>query len=310
MQSGLPPARVFRPGQEGLPCCPPLRHVAGWAKAVEIPIFAAWCLLAGTVALCETPPPDGQPQPEPASAADIIVCHTRGPITVDGKLDEPDWEMAATVSFDWEKFWEPGPDGKRVFSLGKAKSPISWGKLLWDDENLYLAFSCKDADLIATLEGRDSKIWTEDAIELFVRPSRDSSRYWEYEWSPKNQVLDIAWGPEGDRDVERDKQWNGTGQSATAVQGTLNNPGDTDQGWQIEVRIPFKDFEAVNKTAPKPGDVWSGMLLHYSKWMEGNKKHGRTLLSCPTMDSSQTEKYNRMIFSAEISKAAQPENKP
>lgn len=225
----------------------------------------------------------------------IVVEYTRTPVTIDGKLDEAAWANAREVPLDWEKIWSRDQDGQRQSSLVKCPAPISWTKLLWDYDNLYFAGYCKDADLLATLEGRDADLWKDDAIELFIRPSTNSTRYWEYEWSPKNQLLDVAWGPAEDRDFDRNKQWNGTSESAVLVKGSLNKRDDVDEGWQIEARIPFTDFAAG---APNTGDAWTCFVLHYSKWLENDnpKKQIRTLQTGTSMLSKELDGYNRLLF--------------
>lgn len=270
-------------------------------ETVRVGLLTLASCLTGGVLLAS---PASEPEPPP-----LEIRRTTGPIKIDGKFDEADWKNALAIPLNWEKVWGLDKDGKRQATMVKCESPVSWAKLLWDDDNLYFAFAGEDKDLIATITERDGDLWTEDAIELFVRPTLESTRYWEYEWSPANQVLDIAWGPEGDRDLARDKRWNGTGESAVLVCGAPNKNDAVDEGWQIEVRIPFSDFAAVAPRAPKAGEIWTGTVLHYSKWMKNGKKTGRLFMSNPTMDSNQIAKYIRLIFSAENSKATQAENK-
>jgi hypothetical protein len=43
-----------------------------------------------------------------------------------------------------------------------------------------------------------------------------------------------------------------------SVDGTLNNPGDTDRGWSVEIAFPWKALAeyAHKETPPRPGDEW------------------------------------------------------
>ena len=69
-------------------------------------------------------------------ALPTYVAHrARGPIALDGILAEPDWDRAA-------------PSGAFTRSLdGKAASASTEARLLWDDQNLYVAFQSEDPHL-------------------------------------------------------------------------------------------------------------------------------------------------------------------
>ena len=48
--------------------------------------------------------------------------------------------------------------------------------------------------------------------------------------------------------------WNITGlKSAVKVNGTINNPNDTDKGWMLEIAIPWKAYKKgyFHKNVPK-----------------------------------------------------------
>jgi hypothetical protein len=60
--------------------------------------------------------------------------------------------------------------------------------------------------------------------------------------------------------------------TAVALQGTLNNSADTDQGWTLEIAIPWTAF-ASRQSVPKPqvGTTWR---INFSRveWKPGNPK--------------------------------------
>jgi len=79
-----------------------------------------------------------------------------GPISIDGKLDEPSWRLAPkSAPFVDIVTGEPAWFDTRV-------------ALLWDDVYLYFGFWIEETDVWGTLTGRDSKIWEENDIELFI----------------------------------------------------------------------------------------------------------------------------------------------
>ena len=52
--------------------------------------------------------------------------------------------------------------------------------------------------------------------------------------------------------------WSASGfKSAVFVEGTLNNPTDTDKKWTVEVAIPFSSLKITDlDISPKNGDSW------------------------------------------------------
>ncbi len=90
----------------------------------------------------------------------VYVCRrTARPISVDGILDEPDWGAAEPIRL------------VRTESGAVPEQPTSV-RVLWDDEYLYVAFECVDADVWATIEERDGGLWDEEVVEVFVDDDR------------------------------------------------------------------------------------------------------------------------------------------
>ena len=108
-----------------------------------------------------------------------IVKRTLGPIHIDGALEEPSWNAAAST----------GP-----FSLNEGKglpAEKTIAKMLWDDQNLYFAFQCEDTDIFATMKIRDQHLWEEEVVEVFIDPDGDQANYIELEINPLNTFLDL-----------------------------------------------------------------------------------------------------------------------
>jgi hypothetical protein len=65
------------------------------------------------------------------------IYRTPAPLTIDAKLDEPGWRQAPSAGdfhFNW---WKEGAKEQTV------------AKLLWDDENLYVGYYCRDKNISA-----------------------------------------------------------------------------------------------------------------------------------------------------------------
>ena len=80
-----------------------------------------------------------------------------GPIRIDAVLDEADWQRAPVAVLNECTNGTPLPPELR-----------SEARMLWDDENLYVAFDVADPDIRCTLSKRDDCLFEEDVVELFV----------------------------------------------------------------------------------------------------------------------------------------------
>ena len=101
-----------------------------------------------------------------------------GPIAIDGKLDEPSWQLAPkSTPFVDIVTGEPAWFDTRV-------------ALLWDDEYLYFGFSVEETDVWGTLTERDSRIYEENDVEVFIA-GRDA--YYEFEINALNTVYEVFW---------------------------------------------------------------------------------------------------------------------
>lgn len=173
---------------------------------------------------------------------DYVVHRADGPIRIDGILAEHAWDRAA----------EAGPFVRSVD--GKPAGAATGARLLWDDQNLYLAFSAEDRDVSGRFFKDDEPLYTSNVMEIFLNPSGDLSRYDEIEIAPTNALFDasFAGGPRQNMDLS----WSSRALHAVHVDGTLNDPSDVDRGWTAELAIPFSALTGMDKPRPACGDRW------------------------------------------------------
>jgi len=62
-------------------------------------------------------------------------------------------------------------------------------KILYSTKGIYFLFECKDKVLNADFQSDFEKLWTQDVVEVFIRPDEVSTDYVEYEISPLNLEL-------------------------------------------------------------------------------------------------------------------------
>ena len=87
----------------------------------------------------------------------------------------------------------------------------------------------------------------EEVVEVFIDPDGDGKEYAELEVNPLNVVVDlkVSAKPEGGVGWSSMK-WDIEGlKTAVAVYGTVNEREDRDQGWTVEIAIPWTGLKDV-----------------------------------------------------------------
>lgn len=223
-----------------------------------------------------------------AAAAAEFECRWAGsPPVVDGKLDDAVWERAQVIDA-FQSAWLP--EGAR-----KPPTPTK-ARLLWDREYLYFSADMEDWDVFANVTEQDGAIWTCDVFELFFKPAKDKTGYYEFEVNAANGKLDMflpSRGAGGYNRFAKDRVFHMD--SAVQVRGSINNWSDRDKGWSVEGRIPWRDFLPTGGR-PAPGEVWQHSLCRYdySAGLENQSLSANTPLSKP--DFHHYEDYAPLKF--------------
>jgi hypothetical protein len=186
------------------------------------------------------------------------IHRAKGPIAVDGRLDEPDWQTAPS-SGDFVR-----ADGRAV-SEDRTRA-----KLLWDDLNLYVAFEVEDRDLFTTFTTHDQPLYEQEVVELYLDPDGDGRTYHELQVSPANVTFDVYY-PECRE--EMDLRWESGMVTAVRPDGTLNRSDDEDRGWTVELAIPLASLKNAPRLPPQPGDRWRGNLYRLDKRGKAHKQN-------------------------------------
>jgi len=177
-------------------------------------------------------------------------------ISIDGNLYKDVWQQAA-----WSKRFVDMVNGQPgMYNTQTA--------LLWNEHHLYIAFTAEEPFVEATLTERDSIVFLENDLEVFID---GGDCYYELEVNAANTVYEVffiwkdaytkesrfniplfdvhqsqAYTFGGDYDRSGASFWKGTHprgirwaftnfdlpglQTAVQVEGTLNNNNDTDKG--------------------------------------------------------------------------------
>ena len=228
-------------------------------------------------------------QPLPAHT----IRRTSDKIAIDGDAAEETWRKAERVSafVTWD---------------GKETPDVTDVKMAWDDDALYILFVCRDTDIQASITNHDGALYQEDVVEAFIDPEADEKTYMELIVNPLNATLDnyCLCNPRHNMNAGilgwTLKDW----QTAVKVAGTVRPPGDaakndTDEGWSVEMRIPFSSValtDGPSGKAPPDGAQWRMALTRYA---HPGGKFLHTAWSAPYSPGwpHMTERFGKITFS-------------
>jgi hypothetical protein len=168
-------------------------------------------------------------------------------------------------------------------------------RLLWDDTFLYFGFTAEETNIWSTLTERDSKIYEENDLEIFIA-GRDA--YYEFEINAANVIYEVFWiwkdihqpggrywnRPEFDVTAHPLLMLDGVGghvhprgmrygfldwdlpglQHSVHIDGTLKRTYEPslsmpDRGWSAEIAVPWSSLALLadgRALPPNEGDVW------------------------------------------------------
>ena len=186
---------------------------------------------------------------EPITPQGYVCRRAATPISIDGLLGDAAWADAPwTADFvDIQGSAKPAPRFR------------TRAKLLWDDDYLYIAAELQEPHVWATLTQHDSVIFQDPDFEVFIDPDGDTHAYYEFEMNALNTSWDLFLDKPYMDQGKPDNAWDIPGlKTAVHVNGTLNNPADTDQGWTVEIAFPWKVLaeHARHLGPPTEGEQW------------------------------------------------------
>jgi len=183
-----------------------------------------------------------------------VIYKTYSKIEIDGKANEDSWKQVAWTS-DF-----------RDIEGGNKKEPQyrTRVKMLWDDENLYLFAEMAEPHIWAYYDTHDQIVYHENDFEVFIDPNQDTHEYFEIEINAQNTVFDLFMTKPYRNGGIPLITWDVKNmENAVFIDGTLNEPADTDKKWTIEMAIPFASLRlGVRTRLPEEGTIWK---LNFSR---------------------------------------------
>jgi hypothetical protein len=134
-------------------------------------------------------------------------------------------------------------------------------KMLWDDNALYIAAELEEPHVWATLTKHDSVIFEDPDFEVFLDPDADGHNYGELELNARNTTWDLLLARPYKDGGPAVHAWEIVGlKTGVHIDGTLNDPRDTDRGWTVEIAWPWTGLKELCRTEfplpPQDGDQW------------------------------------------------------
>jgi hypothetical protein len=210
-------------------------------------------LLAVTISALPAGPPAAPVNPP--APREYVAYKTATPPAIDGRLDDPAWAAAPwTEDFaDIEGYDKPAPAHRtRV-------------KLLWDDRALYIAAELAEPNVWATVTTHDAVIFHDPDFEVFLDPDGDNHLYAELEVNALNATWDLLLNKPYKDGGTPITAWEIVGlKTAVSVDGTLNDPRDTDRGWTVEIAWPWAGLKELS-TAPVPPRDGDHYRINFSR---------------------------------------------
>ena len=185
---------------------------------------------------------------------------------------------------------------------------------LWDDERFYVAYWIEEPQVRATLTKRDSFVWNDNDVELFVAGDdcyyeleinafgtvyeaffvwQDAlvrgSRFDRAGFDPMGRNVDLLggfqdasrWGrhPRGRRFAFLDFDLAGL-ETAVKVDGAINDPATIDRGWTVEMALPWKSIASLFDGRSLPPGEGDTLRCDFSRF-EAVRIHGKPLPENP-----------------------------
>jgi len=166
-----------------------------------------------------------------AIAQPVYDCRrtTQAP-TIDGRLNDKAWKEANTIDKLVDIRGGETPQPRQQTTI----------KMLYDDQFLYVGATLQEDYLRARIGRHDDIVWQDNDFEVFLNPYCDGKMYYELEVNALGTLLDLLMDRPYSEAGTCYISWNCQDlRYAVHCDGTLNDSSNTDQGWSVEMAIPF-----------------------------------------------------------------------
>lgn len=197
----------------------------------------------------------------------ITIPIVSTPPNIDGTLSEGEWSNAAKIPYF-------------VTVRGETPDRQTTARICYTDRALYVAFECGE-DSMSALKAeqmeRDSIVWRDDSVELFIQPG-SSLPYYHIAVNSLGTTYDAV----NMKIMESDISWDPKLKAA-------GSKGDS--AWFVEIEIPIADL-GVKRVSP--GDSWRVNLCRERKTSPENTSW--SLLRFGEATFADPERFGTLVF--------------
>ena len=235
----------------------------------------------------------------PEKANPVKMPKFEKPPVIDGKLDEEIWKSATVL----KDFYQVQP-GDNI-----APSKPTEVMLGYDSKFLYVAFHCYDEpDKVRAAISKRDNIFNDDYVGILFDTFNDGRKAYEFDFNPLGIQADGTW-TDNNEDFNPDV--------VMESKGVMTN-----DGWTVEVAIPFKSLRYVAgkdklwgahfwrriKRFNNELDMWMPISRDVSSWLaqEGHLSGlegisaERTLELIPSLTLSETGRRKATLSSGQV----------
>ncbi|OAV75368.1 hypothetical protein Barb7_01016 [Bacteroidales bacterium Barb7] len=219
----------------------------------------------------------------PFNPPEYVCYRTPFPIVIDGILSPDEWDAVPWTS----DFVDIEGDDRPLPSLQTR------AKMVHDEQGMYFAACMEEPHIWATVTEHDAVIYCDNDFELFLNPSNDTHNYLEYEVNAFGTVWDLyLTKPYRDGGIALNN-WEFAGmQSAVHIDGTLNNPADTDRAWTVEIFIPWSSiYQVAPQGKPAEGEQ---IRINFSRVEWTTEIQNNSYQKIPIQSEDKIREYNRV----------------
>ncbi|KAK7104214.1 uncharacterized protein [Littorina saxatilis] len=206
---------------------------------------------------------------EPPLPRYYIATRKSGNLTVDGRLNDDAWN-----NVPWTDDFVDIRGAPPMYPAPNKETRV---KVIYDDTHIYVATRLTEDHVWATYTVKDSRVYQENAFEIFFDVDNSMSWYKEYEINALGTTWDLALS-RAYMDGGDFTNWEGIGEKGVYTDGGVNNISNPSTFWSTEVSFPFTALnENTTRThhTPRDGEVWFTIFARPEYQTQANQSTGQ-----------------------------------
>ena len=136
---------------------------------------------------------------------------------------------------------------------------------------------------------RDTNLWEEEVVEVFIDADDDQHSYIELEINPRNTLFD-AFVLNRNKKHWLMRDWT--------MEGIEHAVAFDEDGWTVEMRLPMREFSEAPHLPPEIGDVWRVNLYRIDRSDDPTRPEMTSWSPIGRYDFHESSAFGRLRFVA------------